>query len=102
MAAKRGKRSIKPIKDNLLIERLEAESKTAGGILLPDAAKEKPREGKVLAVGPGATLESGERKPFQVEVGDRVLFSSYAGTEITIDGKEYLLMTENDILAVMV
>ena len=102
MAVKRGKPSIQPIKDNVLIERLEAESKTAGGIVLPDAAKEKPREGKVLAVGPGATLESGERKPIQVGVGDRVLFSSYAGTEITVDGREYLLMAEDDLLAVIV
>jgi chaperonin GroES len=101
MVAKKAKVDVHPIKDNVLIERLEAESKTAGGIVLPDAAKEKPRQGTVLALGTGATLENGQKKPFQVKVGDRVLFSSFSGTEITVNGQEYLLMAEDDILAVV-
>ena len=75
--------------------------KTAGGILLPDMAKEKPRQGKVLSLGDGKLLENGKRAAFQVKEGDRVLFSSYAGNEVTVDGDEYLIMSEDDILAVM-
>jgi chaperonin GroES len=89
------------LNDKVVVKRLEADEKTAGGILLPDTAKEKPRQGKVLSVGEGKRLESGKRVPFQVKVGDRVLFSSYAGTEVTIDGVEHLIMTEDDILAVV-
>lgn len=92
---------IKPLNDKIVVERLEAEDKTAGGIILPDTAKEKPKQGKVLALGEGKTLENGKRAAFQVKAGDRVLFSSYSGTEINIDGKEYLVMTEEDILAVV-
>mgnify|MGYP005839768177 CR=1 FL=1 len=92
---------ITPLNDKVLIERVEADDKTAGGIILPDTAKEKPKQGKVLALGEGKLLENGQRIPFQVKVGDRVLFSSYAGNEVQIDGKEYLVMSEDDILAVV-
>jgi chaperonin GroES len=93
--------TVIPLNDKILVERVEAEEKTAGGIVLPDTAKEKPKQGKVLAVGDGKALESGKRAAFQVKVGDRVLFSSYAGNEVTLDGKEYLVMTEDDVLAVV-
>ncbi len=92
---------VVPLNENILIERLEAEQKTAGGILLPDNAKEKPRKGKVLDRGEGKVLDNGKRGTFTVNVGDIVLFSSYAGSEITIGDKEYLIMTENDILAIV-
>jgi chaperonin GroES len=92
---------LKPVGDKILIKRVEAEGKTPGGILLPDAAKEKPKEGKVIALGDGKRLESGKSVKFQVKVGDRVLFSSFAGTEVKADGEEYLLMSEEDILAVI-
>lgn len=90
-----------PLGEKLLIKRIEAEGKTAGGIVLPDSAKEKPREGKIIAVGNGKLLKNGERAKFQVKKGERVLFSSYGGTEVKIDGEEYLLMSEDDILAVI-
>jgi chaperonin GroES len=92
---------ITPLNDKVLIERVEADDKTAGGIILPDTAKEKPKQGKVLALGEGKLLENGQRVPFQVKIGDRVLFSSYAGNEVQVDGKEYLVMSEDDILAVV-
>jgi chaperonin GroES len=92
---------IVPLNDKLLVERLEADEKTAGGIILPDTAKEKPKQGKILSVGDGKLLDDGKRASFQVKVGDRVLFTSYAGNEVTIDGKEYLIMTEDDLLAVV-
>lgn len=90
-----------PLGEKLLIKRIEAEGKTAGGIVLPDSAKEKPREGKIIALGNGKLLKSGERAKLQVKKGERVLFSSYGGTEVKIDGEEYLLMSEDDILAVI-
>jgi chaperonin GroES len=90
-----------PLNDKILVKRLEAEEKTAGGILLPDTAKEKPRQGKILSLGDGKLLENGKRAAFQVKEGDRVLFSSYAGNEVTVDGDEYLIMSEDDILAVI-
>ena len=90
-----------PLNDKILVKRVEAEDKTAGGILLPDTAKEKPRQGKVLSLGDGKLLENGKRAAFQVKEGDRVLFSSYAGNEVSVDGEEYLIMSEDDILAVM-
>lgn len=92
---------ITPLNDKIVVQRLEAEDKTAGGIILPDNAKEKPKQGKILSVGDGKVLENGKRADFQVKAGDKVLFTSYAGTEVTVDGKEYLIMTEDDILAVM-
>jgi chaperonin GroES len=93
---------VVPLNDKVLVKRLEAEDRTAGGILLPDAAREKPRQGKVLAIGDGRPMESGKRAPIAVKVNDKVLFSSYAGNEVTVDGEEYLLMSEEDILAVVV
>ena len=95
------KPNIKPINDKVLVKRLEAEGKTAGGIVLPDNAKEKPKEGTVVAVGNGKLLKSGERSPFQVAKGDRVIFSSYAGTEIKVLGEEYLILSEDDVLAIV-
>jgi chaperonin GroES len=92
---------VVPLNDKVLVKRLEAEQKTAGGLLLPDTAREKPRQGQVLNLGDGKRLENGGRSPFQLKVGDRVLFSSWAGNEVTIDGEEYLLMTEDDVLAVL-
>jgi chaperonin GroES len=92
---------IVPLNDKIVVERLEADDKTAGGILLPDTAKEKPKQGKVLSVGDGKLLENGKRAAFQVKPGDRVLFTSYAGSEVTVDGKEYMVMTEDDLLAVV-
>ncbi|HHT9146938.1 MAG: co-chaperone GroES [Planctomycetota bacterium] len=93
--------NVRPLGEKVLLKRVEAEGKTAGGIVLPDTAKEKPKEGKVIAIGDGRILKSGERVKFQVKKGDRVLFSSYGGTEVKIDGEEYLLMSEDDILAVI-
>ena len=90
-----------PLNEKIVIERLEADEKTAGGIILPDSAKEKPKQGKVLSMGDGKLLDDGKRAAFQVKVGDRVLFTSYAGSEVNVDGKEYLVMTEDDILAVV-
>ena len=92
---------IRPLGDKVLVERVEAEAKTAGGIVLPDTAKEKPQRGKVVSVGEGKMLENGTRKEVQVKKGDLVLFTSYAGTEVKIDGKEYLIMDESDIMAVI-
>ena len=92
---------VVPLNDKIVVKRLEAEEKTAGGIVLPDSAKEKPKQGKVLAVGEGKPLENGKRAAFQVKVGDRVLFTSYAGNEVSVDGTEYLIMTEDDVLAVV-
>jgi chaperonin GroES len=93
--------TIRPLGDRVLVKRLEAEEKTAGGIVLPDTAKEKPKQGKVIAVGEGRTLESGETAPIQVKKGNVVLFGSFAGTEVKVDGEEYLLMPESDILAII-
>lgn len=92
---------IRPLSDKVLVERVEAEAKTAGGIVLPDTAKEKPQKGKIIAVGEGKLLEDGTRKAVQVKKGDLVLFTSYAGTEIKVDSKEYLIMDETDIMAVI-
>jgi len=92
---------LKPLGDRVLVKRSEAEEKTAGGIVLPDSAKEKPKEGEVIAVGGGKTAETGERVALTVKKGDRVLFTSYAGNEVKVDGEEYLLMREEDILAVI-
>ncbi|QDT14876.1 co-chaperone GroES [Alienimonas californiensis] len=91
--------TLNPLDDRVVIEPLEAEETTAGGIVLPDAAKEKSQRGKVLAVGPGRLLDSGERSPVGVEVGDEVLFGKYGGTEIEVDGKDVKILREADILA---
>jgi len=92
---------LKPLGDRVVVKRLEAEATTKGGIVLPDTAKEKPKRGKVVAVGPGKTLESGEVAKPTVKKGDEIIFSSFAGTEITVDGKELLIMGAEDILAVL-
>ncbi len=93
---------IRPLADRVVIKQLEAEQKTKGGILLPEAAKEKPQEGKVVAVGKGKILENGTVQALEVKVGDRILYGKYSGTEITAkDGEQYLIMREDDILAIV-
>ncbi|HOA71880.1 MAG TPA: co-chaperone GroES [Phycisphaerae bacterium] len=92
---------IRPLGEKVLVKRVEAEDKTAGGIVLPDTAKEKPKRGVVQAVGDGKLLDSGQRSELQVKKGDQVLFSSYAGTEIKVEGEELLIMDESDILAIV-
>ena len=92
---------VRPLGDRILVKRVEAEEKTAGGIVLPDTAKEKPKEGIVVALGQGKLLDSGERADPQLKVDDRIIFTSYAGTEVKINGQEYLIMGEDDVLAVV-
>jgi chaperonin GroES len=92
---------IRPLNDRLLVKRLAEEEKTAGGIIIPDSAKEKPAEGEVVAVGPGKVNDSGERTALQVAVGDRVLFSKYGGTDVKLDGEDFLIMREDDILGIV-
>lgn len=92
---------VKPLHDRLIIQALEEEEKTKGGIIIPDTAKEKPVEGKVIAVGAGRVKKDGTKMPLEVKKGDRVLYAKYAGTEIKMDGEEYLMMREDDILAVI-
>ncbi len=93
--------TLKPLNDRVLVKRLESEEKTAGGLYIPDTAKEKPSKGEVIAVGPGKVADNGQRVDMDVKVGDAVLFNKYAGTEVKIDGVEYLVMREDDILAVI-
>ena len=95
------KLSIKPLADRVLIEPMAAETKTASGLYIPDTAKEKPQEGKIIAVGPGKTDKKGKRVPPEVKAGDHILFAVYAGTEIKIDGVEHLIMQEDDILGIV-
>ena len=97
----KGSPNVRPLGEKVLIKRLEAEQKTKGGIVIPDSAKEKPQKGTVLAIGEGRMLKDGKRATPQVAKGDKVLFSSYAGTEIKIEGEEYMLMDESDILAIL-
>jgi chaperonin GroES len=92
---------IKPLQDRLVIKRLEEEEKTKGGIIIPDSAKEKPQEGRVVAVGDGKMLESGKKAPLTVKPGDKILFGKYSGTEIKIDGEEHLIMREDDVLGIV-
>jgi chaperonin GroES len=92
---------IRPLNDRLLVKRLEEITKTAGGIIIPDSAKEKPAEGEVIAVGPGKVNEKGDRIALQVTVGDRVLFSKYGGTDVKLDGVDYLIMREDDIMGII-
>jgi len=92
---------VKPLQDRVLIKRVEAESKTKGGIISPDTAEEKPQEGLVVAVGPGKVTENGTRVACEVKAGDRILFGKYSGTEIKVDGVEHLILREDDILAVL-
>lgn len=93
--------SLKPLGDRILVEPIDAEEKTAGGIVLPDTAKEKPQQGKVVAVGSGRLKENGERLPMSVEEGQTVLFARYAGTEVKLNGKDYLIMSESEVLAIV-
>jgi len=92
---------LKPLGDRVIIELVESEEKTASGIVLPDSAKEKPQEGKVVAVGTGRVLDNGEKVALEVAEGDRIIFSKYAGTEVKYEGTEYLILRESDILAVI-
>lgn len=93
--------NLRPLHDRVLLRRLESESKTAGGIIIPDSAKEKPMEGEVLAVGPGTRDETGKLQPLDVKAGDRVLFSKWSGTEVTINGEELLVVKESDIMGII-
>jgi chaperonin GroES len=93
--------NIRPLHDRIIVERFEEETMTAGGIIIPDSAKEKPFEGVIIAVGKGKSTEDGKLLPLDVKVGDKVLFGKYAGTEIKIDGKEFMMMREDDILGVV-
>ena len=93
--------AVKPLDDRVLVKRGEAEEKTSGGIVLPDTAKEKPQRGKVIAVGPGKLLDSGKRGAMSVKAGDQVYYGKYSGTEIKIDGEEYVILKESDVLAVI-
>lgn len=92
---------IRPLADKVLVQRVEAQTVTSGGIVLPDSAKEKPQRGKIISVGKGKILDDGTIRKVQVKKGDKILFTSYAGTDVKIDGKEYLIMSESDIMAVI-
>jgi chaperonin GroES len=92
---------FRPLHDRVVVKRIEAEEKTVGGIIIPDTAKEKPQQGEVISVGPGARDESGKLIPLDVQVGDRVLFGKWSGTEVKLDGVEYLIMKESDIMGVL-
>ena len=93
---------VKPLQDRILVKRLEEEQKTKGGIIIPDAAKEKPQEGKVIAVGDGKVLDNGTKIKLSVKAGDKILFGKYSGTEIKIDGEEHLILREDDVLGIIV
>jgi len=92
---------LRPLQDRILVQRVEEETTTKGGIIIPDTAKEKPAEGKVVAVGNGKVGDDGKRVPMEIKTGDRILFGKYAGTEVKIDGEEYLIMREDDVLGVL-
>ncbi|TWG89583.1 chaperonin GroES [Mesorhizobium sp. J18] len=92
---------FRPLHDRILVRRIEAEEKTAGGIIIPDTAKEKPQEGEVIAVGPGARNENGQLQPLDIQVGDRILFGKWSGTEIKLNGEDLLIMKESDIMGVI-
>jgi len=93
--------AFRPLHDRVVVKRLEGEEKTRGGIIIPDTAKEKPQEGKVMAVGPGGRDESGKLTPLDVKIGDRVLFGKWSGTEVKVDGEDLLIMKESDIMGVV-
>jgi chaperonin GroES len=93
---------FRPLHDRVVVKRIEAEEKSSGGIIIPDTAKEKPQQGEVIAVGPGGRDEAGKLIPMDVQIGDRVLFGKWSGTEVKIDGDEYLIMKESDIMGVLV
>ena len=94
--------SLRPLHDRVLVRRVDSDEKSAGGIIIPDTAQEKPMEGEVLGVGPGARNEQGERVALDVQVGDRILFGKWSGTEVTLDGAELLIMKESDIMGIIV
>ena len=91
---------IRPLQDRVLVKRIEEEEKTKGGIIIPDTAKEKPSEGKVVSVGKGKVLEDGKLQPLEIKKGDRVLFNKYSGTEVKVDGEEHLIIREDDVLGI--
>ncbi|HHW99506.1 MAG TPA: co-chaperone GroES [Firmicutes bacterium] len=93
--------NLQPLADRIVVKAIAQEEKTKSGIVLPDTAKEKPQEGEVLAVGPGKVADNGSRIPMEVKVGDRVIYSKYAGTEVKVDGEEYLVLRESDVLAIV-
>ncbi|MET4698783.1 chaperonin GroES [Constrictibacter sp. MBR-5] len=93
--------AFKPLHDRVLVKRIEQEKKTSGGIIIPETAQEKPQEGEIVAVGPGARDESGRLQPLDVKVGDRILFGKWSGTEVKMDGQEFLIMKESDIMGVV-
>ncbi len=93
--------NFRPLHDRVLVRRVEAEEKTAGGIIIPDTAKEKPQEGEVVAVGPGARDDNGKLQPLDVKAGDRILFGKWSGTEVKVDGEDLLIMKESDILGIV-
>jgi chaperonin GroES len=93
--------AIRPLRDRVLVKRLESEEKTKGGIIIPDAAKEKPLEGKVMAAGSGKLLDDGKIRPLDLKVGDKILFGKYTGTEVKLDGEEMVILREDDVLAVI-
>jgi chaperonin GroES len=93
--------NVKPLADRIILLPLEAEQKTAGGIIIPDAAKEKPQKGEIVAVGPGKIADSGQKLEMSLKNGDKVLYGKYSGTEVSIDGKDYLIMKESDVLAIL-
>jgi chaperonin GroES len=95
------KMKLRPLQDRILVQRVEEEAKTKGGIIIPDTAKEKPAEGKIIAVGNGKVSDEGKRIPLELKKGDRILFGKYAGTEVKVDGEEYLIMREDDVLGVV-
>ena len=92
---------FRPLHDRVVVQRVDAEEKTKGGIIIPDTAKEKPQEGKIIAVGPGARDENGKLQPLDVKVGNRILFGKWSGTEIKLDGQDYLIMKESDIMGIV-
>jgi len=92
---------FRPLHDRVVVRRVESEEKTAGGIIIPDTAKEKPQEGEVIAVGPGARDENGKLQPLELKAGDRILFGKWSGTEVKLDGHEYLIMKESDVMGVI-
>ncbi|MDN2568623.1 co-chaperone GroES [Aquibium sp. A9E412] len=93
--------NFRPLHDRILVRRIEAEERTAGGVIIPDTAKEKPQEGEVIAVGPGARDDSGAVQPLEVKVGDRILFGKWSGTEIRLEGEDLLIMKESDVMGVL-
>ena len=101
MASSKGSNKIRPLQDRLIVERLEGEEKTASGLYIPDSAKEKPQQGRVVSVGKGKVRDDGTVQPLDVKAGDRILFGKYSGTEIKIDGTEFLIMREDDVLGVL-